>query len=433
MVVAHHVADDLRALAVLGVGGQVLLPHRVEDAALHRLQPVAHVGQRARGDDRERVIEVPGLRRLVQRDRFRSTDRRARVSTVVSPSSRRTASGFLLRFAISEVTKITEGAAVHGPHWHPPRPSSTHLTLCECPHSATSISTSSPRRPFEGNQLAVFPEPAALSTRADADDRAGDELLGVHVHLPAARRGGDVRMRIFTPGEELPMAGHPTIGSTFALAHEGAIARGREDFVFELGVGPTPVSLEWDGDGLSFAWMTQPLPTFGAWSKDRAGFARGRSASAESDLAGRSAGPGRLVRRAVPVRAAAHAHGRRRRRDRSAKALASAAAPRASRAAGVLLHHRGAAADDDDGATAGCSRRASASPRIRRPAAPADRSAATCCSTASCTRAQARAMLSLQGVAMGRPSRIHISIEADGREITRVRVGGQSCWSEGGS
>ena len=63
MVVAHHVADDLRALAVLGVGGEVLLPHRVEDAALHRLQAVADVGQRARGDDRQRVVEVAGLRR----------------------------------------------------------------------------------------------------------------------------------------------------------------------------------------------------------------------------------------------------------------------------------------------------------------------------------------------------------------------------------
>ncbi len=37
--------------------------------------------------------------------------------------------------------------------------------------------------------------------------------------LPAEAPGTDVRMRIFTPGAELPMAGHPTIGSTFALAH----------------------------------------------------------------------------------------------------------------------------------------------------------------------------------------------------------------------
>ena len=68
VVVAHHVADDLGALAMLGVGGQVLLPHRVEDAALHRLEPVAHVGQRARGDDRQRVVQISRLRRFVQRD-----------------------------------------------------------------------------------------------------------------------------------------------------------------------------------------------------------------------------------------------------------------------------------------------------------------------------------------------------------------------------
>ena len=68
MVAAHHVADDLRALAVLHVRREVLLPHREEDAALHRLETVADVRQRARGDDRQRVIEIARLRRVVQRD-----------------------------------------------------------------------------------------------------------------------------------------------------------------------------------------------------------------------------------------------------------------------------------------------------------------------------------------------------------------------------
>ena len=76
--VAHHVADHLGALAMLGVGGQVLLPHREEDAALHRLQAVAHVGQRARRDHRQRVVQVARLRRFVQRDvgRAVAADRR---------------------------------------------------------------------------------------------------------------------------------------------------------------------------------------------------------------------------------------------------------------------------------------------------------------------------------------------------------------------
>ena len=44
--------------------------------------------------------------------------------------------------------------------------------------------------------------------------------------LPAETPGTDIRMRIFTPGTEMPMAGHPTIGSTFALAHTGVIPAG---------------------------------------------------------------------------------------------------------------------------------------------------------------------------------------------------------------
>ena len=44
---AHHVAHHFRAFAVLGVRGQPLLPHRVQDAALHGLQPIAHIGQGA--------------------------------------------------------------------------------------------------------------------------------------------------------------------------------------------------------------------------------------------------------------------------------------------------------------------------------------------------------------------------------------------------
>jgi hypothetical protein len=47
VVIAHDIADDLRALAMLGVSRQVLHPHRVEDAPLYRLEPVAHVRQRA--------------------------------------------------------------------------------------------------------------------------------------------------------------------------------------------------------------------------------------------------------------------------------------------------------------------------------------------------------------------------------------------------
>jgi trans-2,3-dihydro-3-hydroxyanthranilate isomerase len=88
--------------------------------------------------------------------------------------------------------------------------------------------------------------------------------------LPAEHADTDVRMRIFTPFNEMPMAGHPTIGSTFALAHTGIIERDRSRFVFGLNIGPVPVDLEWGSNGLKFAWMTQSNPVFGPPVADRA-------------------------------------------------------------------------------------------------------------------------------------------------------------------
>ena len=84
VVAAHHVADHLGALAVLGVGGEVLLPHREQDAALHRLEAVAHVGQRARGDHRERVVQVAALRGVVQRHRAAAVARHAAAGPAAS-------------------------------------------------------------------------------------------------------------------------------------------------------------------------------------------------------------------------------------------------------------------------------------------------------------------------------------------------------------
>ena len=84
--------------------------------------------------------------------------------------------------------------------------------------------------PFSGNQLAVFPQPGDL-TREQMQRIANEMAFSETTFIYPAEASGDVRMRIFTPGEELPIAGHPTIGSTFALAMEGVIAQDREQFV----------------------------------------------------------------------------------------------------------------------------------------------------------------------------------------------------------
>jgi hypothetical protein len=58
VVLAHHLADDLGALHVLAVGLEAQLVHHVQDAAVHRLEAVAHVGQRAPDDDGHGVVQI---------------------------------------------------------------------------------------------------------------------------------------------------------------------------------------------------------------------------------------------------------------------------------------------------------------------------------------------------------------------------------------
>jgi trans-2,3-dihydro-3-hydroxyanthranilate isomerase len=276
--------------------------------------------------------------------------------------------------------------------------------------------------PFEGNQLAVFPEPGGLSTtrmQAIAREMAFSETTFIY----PAERGGDVKMRIFTPGEELPMAGHPTIGSTFALASEGVIERARESFVFELGIGPTPVSLEWDDDGLSFAWMTQPLPTFTSTIDDRGGLAAAIGLEEPSLAPGL---PVQVVSCGVPflfvplaARAAVDAVSiDRRQLQRCFKAagvdeLAVFFFTTERRTGDETVYSRMLAPGlgiPEDPATGGASGPLGCYLVHHRVVSPD----------------QAGAMVSLQGVAMGRPSRIHISIDGEPDRITRVRVGGTS-------
>jgi trans-2,3-dihydro-3-hydroxyanthranilate isomerase len=116
--------------------------------------------------------------------------------------------------------------------------------------------------PLAGNQLAVFTDARGLDTARMQRLACEMNFSESTFILRAEQSGIDVRMRIFTPHVEMPMAGHPTVGSTFALAHAGVIRPGAKRFVFGLNVGPTPVDLEWQNDVLEFVWMTQLPPTF---------------------------------------------------------------------------------------------------------------------------------------------------------------------------
>lgn len=276
-------------------------------------------------------------------------------------------------------------------------------------------------RPFEGNQLAVFPEPGDLSA-AQMQAITREMNFSECTFIFPASGSGDVRMRIFTPGEELPIAGHPTIGSTFALAREGAIARGRASFVYELGIGPTQVSLEWAGEALSFAWMTQPLPAFGATIDDHEPLASAVGLPVSDLLAGV---PPQVVSCGVPFLFVPLAS----RAAVDAVTLDRRALVRCLERAGVQeVPGFFFTAEGADPGTVYSRMLAPGLGVTEDPATGAASGPLGCylLRHGLVSPDRARQLLSLQGVAMRRPSRVHISIDSTDGTITRVRVGGKA-------
>jgi trans-2,3-dihydro-3-hydroxyanthranilate isomerase len=77
------------------------------------------------------------------------------------------------------------------------------------------------KRPLEGNQLCVVPEPVELGTAAM---QALAKEIGFSETTFVSEYGGDrYAMRIFTPGQEVPFAGHPTLGTAFVMVSEGRV------------------------------------------------------------------------------------------------------------------------------------------------------------------------------------------------------------------
>lgn len=280
-------------------------------------------------------------------------------------------------------------------------------------------------RPLEGNQLAVFPEPGNLDAETMQAVTREMNFSECTFVLPA-ERGGDVRMRIFTPGEELPMAGHPTIGTTFALAVEGAITPQRSDFVFELGVGPTPVALEWAGHTLSFAWMTQPLPEFGGLVTDRRALAAAVGLE-EADLPAHL--PAQVISCGVPFlfvpiasRAAVDSV------SIDKRALARCCADAGIEELPTFFFTTDGQAAEEAAQTVYSRMLAPGFGIVEDPATGGASGPLGCylLHHKVVSTEAARNILSLQGVLMKRPSRIHISIDSRDGAIARVRVGGRS-------
>jgi trans-2,3-dihydro-3-hydroxyanthranilate isomerase len=279
-------------------------------------------------------------------------------------------------------------------------------------------------RLFGGNQLAVFLDGRGLPAEAMQSIANEMNFSETTFLMPPEQDGTDFRLRIFTPTAELPMAGHPTIGSAFALARAGVLEPGRADFVFGLGIGPTHLFLTWRGAELAFVWMTQRLPMFSPPISDPGGAARALGLP-EAAVAGAGL-PVQVVSCGVPFLFVPLAT--RRAVDNAASNFeALEAFFRAARieASGVFLfsHERGG-----DKATVYSRMFA---PELGIPEDPATGGAS---GPLGCylvrhkvvPPAKAGSILSLQGVKMGRPSHVHVSIGVERDEIASVRVGGEA-------
>lgn len=135
--------------------------------------------------------------------------------------------------------------------------------------------------PLEGNQLAVFTDARGLSDgemQSLARETNLSETTFVFPRDAATERERGVRVRIFTVNEELPFAGHPTLGTATVLLSNRLRDKGvrapasDQEIALDLNVGKIPVRFS-TRDGLPFGVMTQREPEFGS-THDRESVAR---------------------------------------------------------------------------------------------------------------------------------------------------------------
>ena len=123
------------------------------------------------------------------------------------------------------------------------------------------------QRRFGGNPLAVFPDARGLTGTQMATLAREFNLSETVFVLPPADPANTRRLHIFTPGRELPFAGHPTVGAAFVLAALGEIPTPTAEtrIVFEEGIGLVPVTIH-SRDGVPrFTQLSvAQLPTLGA-------------------------------------------------------------------------------------------------------------------------------------------------------------------------
>jgi trans-2,3-dihydro-3-hydroxyanthranilate isomerase len=122
--------------------------------------------------------------------------------------------------------------------------------------------------PLEGNALAIFTDARGLTTeemQALARETNLSETTFIFPRTPEIEREHGVQVRIFLTTEEIPFAGHPTLGTASWLYWNHPVLRGTEKITLDLGIGPIPVRFTppQPGEQGIFGTMKQKDPTFG--------------------------------------------------------------------------------------------------------------------------------------------------------------------------
>jgi len=269
-------------------------------------------------------------------------------------------------------------------------------------------------RPLAGNPLAVFPHARGLTVGA-MQAIATEMNLSETTFVTAPQTGGDARVRIFTPETELPFAGHPSVGTACVLVDLGLMAavEPRTPVVLELGVGPTLVEVDVREGRAIGATVHQGPPRFVAEvPREAAAAVLGLSVDdLHADHAPAVVGTG-LEYTIVPLRD----------RARLGRIVLDLTRVPAFEDAYAELYPCAFGEGDDPWVEA-----RGLFPLCGIPEDPATGSAAgplAAYFARAGVLAAGETRVVLQGAHIRRPSRLHVSVEATGDEMTDVLVGG---------
>lgn len=115
---------------------------------------------------------------------------------------------------------------------------------------------------YAGNQLAVVRNAQTLSS--DEMQKIAKEMHFSETTfiLSDRQRDGGYDVRIFTPENELPFAGHPTLGTAYVIQQE-IVKENIDTIILNLKIGQIPVTFSYRGKNADILWMRQISPTFG--------------------------------------------------------------------------------------------------------------------------------------------------------------------------